>query len=217
MCVSSSTSQDDDQDGLIDIADEALEDEYRRRWLGGPWSAEDAMSIINEASDILTNKTRSRRHHRFQHQASSILELITGLDQPNMMPETDSTDDSEYSVVTDELYTLDSGHVVSDETIKKILQMNEGDPGPPVVRKRSQESIQKLYSWFRPYMIPRFKKRLSESGNRSTKLATIEKEVMRNFTSANQFMEGCCRGGLDKQPKSLISRISMPMIAGYLD
>lgn len=63
---------------LIDVNDEDLEQEIRKRHIGGPWSPEDAMSMLNQAADLLTGSIKTDRSRKFYTEAQHLLQLLTG-------------------------------------------------------------------------------------------------------------------------------------------
>lgn len=170
------------EDSLEEYSDSQIEDELRRRWLGGPWSVEEASSILNSMIDLLFDKNQASRPRRFQVVARHILELLTGDPDSHIVedsPET-STIDSEYY---DDQIDLGSGHHVSIKTMRTILDMYEGTNGQ---KKRSTDSIEKLYPWFRTSHIFRFRQRLESNGTRFEKLKSVDNKVLTLFTQARK-------------------------------
>lgn len=75
LIVSFTTNVDcnDDEYSLIDLSDEEIQDELRRRSLGGPHSPENAVSILNSAIDLISSSTnRSTGERKFEHEAQQI-------------------------------------------------------------------------------------------------------------------------------------------------
>lgn len=139
-------SQDNTSEtSLEDFDDKEIEDELRRRWLGGPWSPDEASTILNSAIDVLFNKNQPNRPRKFQAEAKHIIELLTA--DPESQVEDDTpriaTNDMDYY---DDQVMIGSGHHVSSKTMRTILDMYEGTNGQ---KKRGTDSIEKLYSWFR--------------------------------------------------------------------
>ena len=81
----------------------------------------------------------------------------------------------------DEDFIVGNGHVVSTTVMQKILDMHDGVNGQ---KKRTHDGLEKLYSWYKPYMIPRFRKRIQEGGTRLSKLKALDNIVYKMFQDA---------------------------------
>lgn len=161
---------------LFRYTDEELEQEIRRRWFGGPWQPEQAVSMLNLAVDIATKPNRPTRTRKFDREAKQLLQILTDEEDPFVEPMTD-VDDDDY---LDDPLVVGSGYSPKLKTIQMIVDMHDGSNGQ---RRRSAESIEKLYSWYRPNMLPRFKKRL-QGGSRPEKLSTLRDSVLKLFKDA---------------------------------
>lgn len=166
---------------LEEYEDSEIEEELRRRWLGGPWSPEEASSILHSSIDRLFDRSDTgQRPRRFEQESSYLIELITGdfdaqlSDQPDRR---NMTDDDYF----EEPFTVSHGHHVSVKTMHTILDMFEGANGQ---KKRSTDSIEKLYTWFRPSLITRFRQRLQAGGSRLSKLRAIDESAFGVFRQA---------------------------------
>lgn len=71
-----------EEPSLINFSDEKIEQELRRRSIEGLWSAGDAISILNQAVDLVSgsNQNETARGRKFHHQAESIIFMFTGED-----------------------------------------------------------------------------------------------------------------------------------------
>lgn len=178
-CAPVNWNVDRARSSLLDVNDEELDEEYRKRHLGGPWSPEEAMSMLNLATDLLsTSPNRVSRMRRFELEAKQLLQLITGIENPKINASFDSLDkDADYM---DEQVVLESGHTVTLETMQKIIDMHDGSNGE---RRRSLDGIQKLYNWFRPTVhVARFRARLqSGGGTRFSKLKEVDAYAAKIF------------------------------------
>lgn len=172
-CASKLNAEVGEGESLIEISDSELEDEIRRRWLGGLWSGEEALSLLNRAIDCIGGRKTTARETKFASEAQHLVELITGETSPEVDLTTDDVEDPDY---VDESYEVGSVHTVTRKTMSLILDMIAGSNGQ---RRRSYESIEKLYPWFKPYMPARFKQRLA--GSRRDKLTIINNEVLKRF------------------------------------
>lgn len=166
-----------------ELADVELEDELRRRSIGGPWEPEQAYSILRTALDQLSHNSSElgRRVRPFRSQAQSILSLLTGLDEPSFEPE---QDECEPDYCDDEI-EVGTGHHPSRATMQKILDMVDGVNGQ---KKRGTSSIQTLYPWFRPNYVERFRARLSGQ-RRSDKLKHLDRKVYSIFVNARRKLQ----------------------------
>lgn len=95
--------------------------------------------MLNTAIDLLSNRTRSPRSPKFKPEAENLLELITGEENPQVELATDEDKNDEDWF--EEPLVVGSGHVVSLETMRKIIDMREGTNGQ---RQRSLDSIATL-------------------------------------------------------------------------
>lgn len=172
-------SSGDEEISLLEYSDEELDTEIRRRWIGGPWSPEDTVSILNKAMDLMRDENKSTRHHKFDNEAAALNQLMTGEIDPKIELETAFRD----ADFLDEPIESDGAHVASMETYKRILDMHQGTNGQ---KRRSNDGIAKLYSWFQPYMIPRIKARLASNGTRLDKLRKLDACIFNNFTDARE-------------------------------
>lgn len=125
---------DDNESSLLDFSDDQIEEEARRRWFGGPWSAEDASAILNQALDQVSNSADgSSRRGRFFYEAKQLLEMLTSEESAELNYLDDSReDDPDYM---DEPVQVGSGHVVSRETMSKIVDMFDGLNGQIVCQE----------------------------------------------------------------------------------
>lgn len=154
----------------------------RKRWLGGPWSPRDAVTLLNSAVDSLTKQTENSRARRFSSEVQNLIELITGLDLPRV-----ESSQSNMSVDTDQDFfdepeIVGNGQTVSQATMRKVVDMAERLNGQP---ERSHQSITKLYPWFGSHLLARFKKHL-EGGNQRDKYKAIDKAILEKFTLARE-------------------------------
>lgn len=168
-----------DESGLIEVPDVQLEDELRRRGIGGPWEPGYALKILEEAIDQLKSNY-TKRTRKFHSQASALLELLTGQCEPtiDLEGEPDTAEMYEDPLSDDE----DIRWTPSRETMQKIVDMIDGLNGQ---RRRSMDSIENLYPNFRSYMIPRFRKRLATT-NRREKFMMIDQHVYSVFKQSRQ-------------------------------
>lgn len=169
--------EDEDNSSLADVVDVDIEQEERRRWIGGPWSAEEAVSIFNVGLDLLRDPNRTKRKRRFEIEAKQLIQIITGIDDAKVEQPEVVGDDEEW----DDGPEIVNGHVVEPKTQKLILDMLDGTNGQ---FKRSQASIQKLYSWYHPELASRWRKRIGSGGNRKDKLQALDQHVYGIFKDA---------------------------------
>ena len=74
------------------------------------------------------------------------------------------------------------GHVVIQQTMQRIVEMADGSNGQ---RRRSHDSIERLYPWYRQYMLARFREQLSDGGSRLSKFRALDAAVLRIFSQAS--------------------------------
>lgn len=92
FCMSApSGSQHEGECRLIDFNDVELNEELRKRGIGGPWSADEAFAIINRASDILNGKNGNNRKRLYQNEAEELLSILTGEENPEMVVASNQT------------------------------------------------------------------------------------------------------------------------------
>lgn len=171
-------------DTIIDIDDGDLDQEQRRRHLGGPWTAIQAISILHEAIDQLRGPNRETRQRLFAPQAASLLSIITGLENPRIEDDTatdTSFDDPDWFAEED---GASSAHEHSLDTIKRIINMIDGTNGE---KRRTFEGIEKLYPWMRPNYIARFRSRLDLT--RIQKLREIDAATFAKFKEARSKLQ----------------------------
>lgn len=109
--------QDEFDDFRLDLADREVDDEERRRNLGGPWQPEQAFSILNTAVDQITGRPRGNRSRTFEHQAAALLTILTDMEDPIMEKEDEMKDD-EYDIDED---IRSSSSPIAESTMQKIL------------------------------------------------------------------------------------------------
>lgn len=172
----SNESQDEEEGiNLSNVSDENLATEIRRRGLNGPWSSDEAASILNMAADVMREDFKVVRHRKFLSEAKFLSQLLTNEIEPIIYtePEGDKEDYFDDPIIVD-------GREIRASTMRKIVDMYEGRNGQS---QRSEESMTKLYHWFRRWMVPRFKKRL-ETVNRFDRLKMLDRHVYLQFEDA---------------------------------
>lgn len=107
---------------MLNFQDEELEEEFRRRRIGGVKSAEDTVSIMHQAGNLLTRLETVSRPRKFDQEAKNLIEMITGEDEPRACLAEDSRDND---YVYESLAEFE-GHKPSLETIKKIVELHDG-------------------------------------------------------------------------------------------
>lgn len=165
-----------------DLTEAEIEDEGRRRNIGGPWEPNQALGILHEAISQMNPDGSGKRARQFTHQAQAILSLLTGVDNPVVESETEEpTSDEDYM---DEPVEVGSGHKPSRETMAKILDMVDGKNGQ---RKRKEESIRTLYPWYHRNYAARFRAILE--GRRFDKLREMNRKVYSLFKEAREKLQ----------------------------
>lgn len=163
-------------DGLIEFDDVELEEDISRRWIGGPWSPEETLSILNTAIGLMSKSDGTRRQRKFDLEARQLLQTITAEEDPRLP--TAAKDDEIDEDYIDEPITVNERQI-APTTAQKIADMHDGTNGQ---KRRSLDGISKIFPWFQPYMIPHFRGRLL--GARRAKLRAVEEFVVRVFTAA---------------------------------
>lgn len=172
------------ENSLREVEDEAIEEEVRRRMLGGPWTPEESISIMNAAIDLLTAPVdEQKRPRRFQTEARHLIRLLTDEEDTFVETSANRTDNTAADIdYTDEPLEM-GGHTPSDETLRKILDMVDGVNGQ---RRRSATSITTLYPWFNPSTIGRIRRRFEVRGTRADKFRALDREVIGMFKAARE-------------------------------
>ena len=148
-CSAAPIPQEEPEFSIIDLDDADLEGEVRRRNLGGPWEPEEAMAILNTAIDQIS-RYNSSRARRFTNEAKFILTLLTAQEEPLVEAQIEVDYDPDF--IEDE-EGVATGHTPSASTVRKILNMIDGTEGQ---KRRSVESVEKLYPWFHRNYVARF-------------------------------------------------------------
>lgn len=171
--------KDDIEPGELhcDLSEAEIEDESRRRSIGGPWEPSQALAILNEAIGQMDPDQGSKRARLFTLQAQALLSLLTGIENP--VVEKEMEEDSSDGDYMDEPVEVGSGHQPSRETMARILDMIEGRNGQ---RRRTEASIQSMYPWYRREYAARFRATLE--GKRFEKLREMNRKVFSLFKEA---------------------------------
>lgn len=153
--ISIFVTQSSEGSEISDLTDQELQEEMRRRSVGGPWSSEEAVSIFNQAIDILSKPSNSRSR-KYSSEALFLIETLTDAAEDVQPLDDDVTDSEEDEEFMEEMPDTSTSHVASQATMKKIIDMLDGSNGQS---QRSHASISKLYPWYGSYMAPRFRKK----------------------------------------------------------
>lgn len=86
----------EDDDSLINVSDQELEDEVRRRFIGGPWDPDNANSLLIAASNQMSTTNYTGRMRRYHSEARALLSLLTGLEDPYIDSEQDAQEDFDF-------------------------------------------------------------------------------------------------------------------------
>ena len=176
-CSAAPIPQEEPEFSIIDLDDADLEGEVRRRNLGGPWEPEEAMAILNTAIDQIS-RYNSSRARRFTNEAKFILTLLTAQEEPLVEAQIEVDYDPDF--IEDE-EGVATGHTPSASTVRKILNMIDGTEGQ---KRRSVESVEKLYPWFHRNYVARFRSKLA--GSYIDKVRAMNRHVYNAFSEARR-------------------------------
>ena len=171
------------EDFTVELSDLEIEDEVRRRYLGGPWEPQQAMSILNEAIERVTSPNETCRPTKFSNEAKILLTLLTGMDDPYLEIQPDITTNMDPDYIDDPII-VGEGHEPSLATIKKILDMIDGTNGE---RRRSLDSVEKLYPRFNRRYVSRYRARIE--GTRKDKLKAMNHQVFSKFSESRRKLQ----------------------------
>jgi hypothetical protein len=113
---------------------------------------------------------------------SNLLDLLTGEENPIAEIEVDDEDDPDYY---EEPEPEADGRIISYKTKRLILDMYDGTNGQ---KRRTFESIARLYDWLTRVHIQRFRAKLEGSGTRAELLKLLGRRVYTKFLDARKKM-----------------------------
>lgn len=173
---------EDNVDLLSDLSEQQVEEELRRRAIGGPWSAEESLAILNRAASMINNGVGQERSRKYTSEAQGLLELLTREANPMRPFEESSTEDhSSDDDYVEEKIEVGSGHTATRATMQRILDMVDGSNGQS---QRSHASISRVYPWYQRQMVPTFRKKLQEGGTKRDKLKDVDQHAFTLLSTA---------------------------------